>query len=234
MKAVVSTACPSALLCGRVALGMTLLLGLGAAQLEAAFLFSVPIESTPETSTENTGVSALITLDLVTTATGYALDLTLANTTPPEIGSRLTGVGIEWPDALGALPVFAAGGTSTYFDRLDYNVSVSPGWMNAPGGYDVIITSDGNFEGGSVQGAPKAGEAQQVRLVLASTILTFDQIKDEFVSLYKGGAGDESHTIARFQAVGPNGALSDKVMAPEPATIALLAVGTILLRRRRR
>jgi hypothetical protein len=213
-----------------VAAAITLLLG-GAADLQASPLFAVDLHSTPLNSTENTGSAARIGFDILSTSKGPVVDLSLTNITPEAIGSRLTAVGIEWPDIFTALPVFATGGTSSYFDRINYNVDVSPGWMNAAGGYDEMITSDGNFEGGSPQGAPRAGQSQTVRLALGNTGLTLSEIQDEFASFYPSGT--HPLAIARFQSVGPGENLSDKVTAPEPTTLAMLGFATLLMRKRR-
>lgn len=202
------------------------ILTVGTAGLQAAPLFTLQLQSTPKTSTENTGASASIGFDILSTAQGYVVDLTLTNTTPPAIGANLTAVGLEWPDIFSAPPTFAAHGTSSYFDTLGYNYMVSPGWLNAPGGYDVMITSDGNFQGGSPKGGPQANQSQTIRLALAGTSLSLQQLQDEFASFYAGG-GSEPVAIARFQAVGPLADRSDMVITPEPATLLLFSLAAM-------
>lgn len=214
-----------------VALATASLAALAAASHLQAALITLEIDPS-FSSAENTGATALIELEFVENGNNDLLKVTIKNTTPESIGSQLTAVGFEWPDAL-TLPIsFAPKGTSVYFDELDFNVNVSPGKLNAPGGYDVMITSDGSFEGGSPQKAPAAGEKQVVTLSLGNTGLT----ADEFTSIYS-----EWHArvtgftaIARFQAV--DGELSDKVTTrtPEPAALVLLALSQIGLHGARR
>jgi hypothetical protein len=176
-------------------------------------------------ATDNTGSSATITLNFTETGVDDILSIAVENTTPPQIGSRLTAVGLELPDLLLAQVGFAPGGAGAYFDELTFDVPVSPGWMNAPGGYDLMITSDRKFEGGSPLGAPTAGESETIVLRLGDTGLTPDQLSrlvlDSWVGL------PEPCAIARFQAVGPCGEDSDKVRGnvPDPATLTILLAG---------
>jgi hypothetical protein len=211
-----------------VALSLMLSCGVAA----DASTVSIFINSQVGLSTEHTGAGAAITLDFEETAAGSLLDIAIENATPVEIGSRLTAVGLELPDALTAVPVFAARTTGEYFDTLTFDHSVSPGWLDASGGYDLMITSDGDFLGGNPNGAPSAGEVQTVTLDLGQVGVGAGEIADMFSRFYMAHPGN--YAIARFQAVGPNGSGSDKVtgIVPEPATITLLALGAIALRRR--
>jgi hypothetical protein len=209
-------------------LAAVVLAGAGA---NAAPIFQIDFASSPTTSTENTGSAFSIGFGFFSGSSGEQVELTLANATPPAIGSSLTAVGLEWPDGIGAKPVFATGGKSSYFDVLSYDASVSPGWLKAPGGYDVMITSDGSFEGGSPQGAPEAGQSQVVRLDIGHTGLTTVQLGQAFHSFYSHAAAP--FAIARFQSVGRCGDMSDKVATPEPATLAMLSCGALWLLRRR-
>ena len=127
----------------------------------------------------------------------------------------------------------APGGTTTYFDALDQNVWVTPGWLNPPDGYDLMITSDHNFQGGSPLGAPGAGEHQTVVLSLGDTDLTVADLEAAFSSVY--ASQTSPGVIARFQSVGPGGEASDSVTGtPEPAALALLLLGSRALWPRRR
>ncbi len=198
----------------------------------AAPIFQLDCVSTQTISTENTGARCAIGFAFIDGPSEDIVELTLSNTTPATIGSSLTAVGLEWPDGIGVRPTFAAGGTSTFFDRLTYDVRTSPAWLSPPGGYDVMITSDGSFEGGSPQGAPKAGQTHVVRLSLGDTGLTATQLGQAFEAFY--ATMPAPHAIARFQAVGPEGNRSDKVIAPEPATLVMLALGSLTLFRRQR
>ncbi len=186
-------------------------------------------------STENTGATATVCLEFTEVASDDFLTVTIANTTLASIGSSLTAVGFELPEHPSLAVAFAPGGTSVYFDELDFDVSVSPGWLDAPDGYDLMITGDGSFEGGNAQNAPTEGETQIVQLSLGDTGLTPQELAAEFRELYNNTT--DPYAIARFQAVGPDGEDSDKVLGitPEPATAVLLGVGglAVLARRRR-
>jgi hypothetical protein len=181
-------------------------------------------------STENTGATARLVLSFSESGTDDLVQMAITNTTPLALGSALTAVGLEVPDSWAAS--FAPGGTSAYFDALDLDVSVSPGWLDAPGGYDLMLTSDGSFEGGNPQGAPQAGETQTVVLSLGDTGLTPTALAATFSTYYAGL--QPPYAVARFQAVGPGGELSDKVGGgvPEPSTLLLLASGLGVLWRR--
>ncbi|MGB9623581.1 MAG: PEP-CTERM sorting domain-containing protein [Phycisphaerae bacterium] len=179
-------------------------------------------------STDNTGATAEITLTFSEIGAEDLLAVTVTNTTSAAIGSTLTAVGFEMPPWLNLAPAFAPGGTSSYFDRLTFNAAVSPGYLDAPGGYDVMITSDGSFEGGNPRGGPTAGQSQTVTLTLGDTGLTASGLASAFIDYYESLA--THYAIARFQAVGPRGNLSDKVggHAPEPATVLGFAIGAIV------
>jgi hypothetical protein len=183
-------------------------------------------------STENTGSTATLTLDFSEQGTDDYLTVIIQNTTPPEIGSKLTAAGLELPDLQSLPATFAPGGTSSYFDVLSMDYSILPGWLDAPGGYDVVISSDGNFLGGNPNGAPMAGESQTIVLNLGDTGLAQTDLVAAFEDLYAGS--DDRYAIGRFQAVGPDEEDSDEVggRVPEPATIVLLALGGLALRRR--
>ncbi len=201
-------------------------LGVMVSAASATPIVQVEFLALPNTSTESTGVSGRLTLSFSESDGVDYLTLTIANTTSPTIGGKLTGVGLEMPEELVDWPVFASGGTSAYFDQLNYNVGVSPGWMNAPGGYDLMISSDGKFEGGSPIGAPSAGEAQTIVLSLGNTLKTPDEWGNIFSGFYTQTT--DYFAIARFQAVGPNGEDSDKVLgvhSPEPGALLFMTAG---------
>ena len=185
-------------------------------------------------SAESTGATADITLTFSEDGADDLMTVLMENTTPNAIGSSLTAVGFELPDSLSLSPSFATGGTSAYFDTLTYSDGVSPSWLDAPGGYDLMITSDGNFEGGNPNGAPIEGASQTVILSLGDTGLAPADLATTFEDYYKGLASN--YVIARFQSVGPGGDGSDKVLGhvPEPGSLALLALSGLGLLRRRR
>ena len=187
-------------------------------------------------STENTGASGRLTLAFYRHKDIDFLSLTIENTTPISLGSKLTAVGIEMPTLFPSRPVFAADGVGTYFKYMEYNVSVPPGWLNAPGGYDLALTSDRNFLGGGVHGAPGAGESHKVTLALGNTGYTPEELSSAFLSYYEDLDGPIG--IARFQSVGSRGRDSDRVIStrviaeeviPEPATLMFLIVGGAVL-----
>ena len=178
-------------------------------------------------STENTGASGVVQLEFGDAGVYDVLSVTIENTTPVQIGSRLTAVGLELPDPLLAQMGFAPGGKSAYFDQLTFDVPVSPGWLNAPGGYDLMITSDKSFEGGSASGAPTAGESQTVVLRLGDTGMTPDQLRSLVLDYWD--AMPAPCAIARFQAIG-RCEISDKVRGdvPDPATLTTLLAGGVV------
>lgn len=185
-------------------------------------------------STEETGATALVSLAFSDAGLTQLMTVTMENSTPVEIGSRLTAVGFELPAGLAFAPSFAAEGRSDYFDVLTFAHSVSPPWLDAPGGFDLMITSDGNFLGGNPNGAPKAGEVQTVMLDLGDTGMSPGELEASFRTFYET---ELTHVaIGRFQSVGPNGEGSDKVAGriPEPSTLVLLACGALSLSFRRR
>ncbi|MCK4659936.1 MAG: PEP-CTERM sorting domain-containing protein [Phycisphaerae bacterium] len=176
-------------------------------------------------STENTGATATLVFEFSEVGADDFLSVRMQNTTPEDIGSSLTAVGFELPDSLSLSVSFAPGGASSYFDELTFDECVLPGWMDAPGGYDLMLTSDGNFQGGNPNGAPTAGESQTVLLALGDTGLTADQLATTFSDFYTGLT--DHFVIGRFQAVGPDGEDSDMVggYIPEPGTLVLLMLG---------
>ncbi len=185
-------------------------------------------------STENTGSTAKLTFDFSEHGDEDLLRILIENTTPLKIGSKLTAVGVELPDWLIQPPSLVPGVGTGYFGTLTFNDSVSPGWLDAPGGYDLMITSDGSFLGGNPHGAPTAGARESILLSLGDTGMTPNQLDMRFHDFYTEFDGRSA--IGRFQAVGPNGERSDKVGGgvPEPASGVLLALGAIALLRPRR
>lgn len=196
-------------------------------------------------STDQTGATALLTMSFSEDGLDDLLTLTMENTTPDTIGSKLTAVGFELPDPpdLPSLTVtFATGGSDDYFDNIDKDYTAVPPWVDSQGifdataGYDVMISSDDKFEGGSAQGAPIAGESRTVILSLGDTGLTPTALATTFLDHYHSfDPATDNFVVGRFQAVGPNGADSDKVNGgtPEPATLVLLTLGGLALLRRR-
>ncbi len=203
--------------------GLLLIAGAGIAEASPVELSIAPVFG----STENTGSTATITLAFSEQGLDDLMEVTLANTTDPVLGSKLTAAGIELPDVLSSSITLAT--ASSYFDQLTFDVNVSPGWIDAPGGYDLILSSDGNFQGGNPNGSPEAGQSQSVLLNLGDTGLSPAELETAFESFYADFDGN--HAICRFQSVGPNGQLSDMVV-PEPATLVLLALGGWAVRRR--
>ena len=205
------------------------LLASAGAEASTVTLFVDPIGGA---STENTGASATLTLDFANLGADDRLTITIENTTPPEIGSKLTAVGLELPASLSLAPVFAGPNPDGYFDTLTFDHSVSPSWLDAPGGYDLMITGDGNFLGGNPNGAPVAGESATITLNLGHTGWSASELASTFRGFFAGE--EDNFTIARFQAVGPDGEGSDKVtgVIPEPATLVLLGLGALAVRRR--
>ncbi|UCG32995.1 MAG: PEP-CTERM sorting domain-containing protein [Phycisphaerales bacterium] len=208
----------------------------GLVSLFAPAAWAIPIDLLADPSfgsTSGTGATALVSLSFSEDGAEDLMTVSIHNTTPVSIGSKLTAVGLEIPYWISTSIDFAKDGESSYFDTLTFNKSVSPWWLDAPGGYDLMITSDGRFEGGSSKGAPAAGEMQTVVLSLSDTGLSSTQLRNAFAQYYAGLT--DNYMIVRFQAVGPNGNLSDKVVGrtPEPSSLGLLVLGAGLLVPRR-
>ncbi len=185
-------------------------------------------------STENTGARASLLISFDADGMSELMTIAITNTTPPEVGSLLTAVGLELPATLGSNFGFAPGGTAFFYDRLSFDVSVSPPHFDAPGGYDLMITSDGNFLGGNPQGAPAAGQTQTVILDLGDTGLSPQELTDAARDFYF--AQTHNFLIGRFQAVGSFGEDSDKVLGgvPEPGMVVLMLCGLAVMLRRTR
>ena len=111
-------------------------------------------------STDNTGSCAVLTLTFSDRGPDTLLTILIENTTSLGIGSTVTAFGFELPAGLALSPSFAPGSPSSYFDELTFDHSISPGWLDAPGGYDLMITSEGNFQGGNPNGGLVAGESR--------------------------------------------------------------------------
>ncbi len=201
-------------------------------------ILSIDFQSSPATSSRDTGAAAAVTFTFGENDEGSFVDVLLANTTPPSLGSRLTALGFEVPAGLTG-PVFATGGGGSFFDTIDYDVSVKPKSLDADGGYDVMLTSEGKFQGGSPRQAPSAGESETVRLALGQTGYGADGLRNLFMNHFSQGAGPMA--IVYFQSVGQQGAASDTVIGslrsvsvvPEAQCIWLLLAGAAVLRRRR-
>ncbi len=219
----------------RSMLGTVVALALATSTVQAAPYLIMEFMAGPDNSTENTGVRARMTFSFINDAAGDLVSIEIANTTPPEIGSTLTAIALEWPFQI-AHPVFADGGEGSYFHHLDYNVNVNPKWINAVDGYDVVLTSDGRFQGGRPHGAPRVGESDTVIFNVGFSGLTADELHDAFFDFYYSTASLPL-AAARFQEVGVGGNLSDMVMMsvhiPEPSSLLLLGLGGWLIVKRR-
>ncbi len=201
------------------------LLGAGTARAATVSLLFESANGSPE----DTEATATVSLTFSDQGTEDWLTMEILNTTSVSYGASLTAIGFELPDAPAFSVAFAPGGASAYFDVLTFDVNVSPGWLDAPGGYDLVTSSDGDFEGGNPGGAPAAGESQTVVLSLGDTGMTPPELNNLFESFYLGMT--EPYASARFQSVGPDGEDSDKLLGivPEPASLALLIAGLAAL-----
>lgn len=183
-------------------------------------------------STEDTGATGLLTFSFAEVGGDDQLSLTIMNTTTPEVGSLLTAIGLELPDLVTPTPSFAPGGQSSYFDSLVFDVKIPPPGVNAPSGYDLVISSDGKFLGGPPNGAPQPGESQTVTLSFGDTGLSIAALTAEFASFY--AQNPDNFLIGRFQAVGSTEDDSDRVLGgiPEPASMVLFLTGGLVFLRR--
>lgn len=210
--------------------------GVALVALHANAVASVQIFIDPQFgSTGDTGSTAVLTFEFSKHGNEDLLTVVIENTTSPKIGSKLTAVGFELPDFLVDPPSLGKNLEGGYFDTLTYDDSVSPGWLDAPDGFDLVLTSDGNLLGGSPNGAPTAGSRTSVVLNLGDTGMSPADLELAFQNFYRDFTGP--FALGRFQAVGGGGEGSDKVggsSIPEPATIALLAAGAAMLLHRTR
>jgi len=177
-------------------------------------------------STAHSGATATLNFEFSEHGPDDFLTILIANTTPPKVGSQLTAVGLELPDWLIQPPSLVVGPGEVYFDTLTFNDSMEPWWLDAPGGYDMVISSEGRLLGGNPHGAPPPGTWESVTLSLGNTGLTPEQLEMRFFDFYDDFAG--RFLVGRFQS------RSDKVGGgvPEPATIILLVLGGLMLLRR--
>lgn len=206
------------------------LVAMSATTAGATQLFIDPIFG----SSENTGAIATITLSFSEDGSDDLMSVLMDNTTDISLGATLTDLAMELPPSLPNDPIFSVGGMDAYFDTLSYDVNVSPASLNAPGGYDLLISADGNFEGGNAKGGPTAGQSAMVTLSLGDTGLSPLQLDDLFLDFYTNAT--DNVMAARFLQVGEDGEFSDKVLGqvPEPASLSLLALGAMLVARRKR
>jgi len=185
-------------------------------------------------STEHTGSTAQVEFDFGEQGGEDRLTLTITNTTPLAIQSHLTAVGFEIPRTVLDPSVIDLLASPGYFDVLTYDQTISPPWIDAPDGYDLVLTGDGSILGGDPQGAPRAGETTTVILTLGDTGLSPEDLADSFQQFYL--QADDRFLIGRFQVVGRVDD-SDKVGGgvPEPAALLLLMIGgaAVVANRRR-
>ncbi len=184
-------------------------------------------------TTEGTGSTARVLLEFTTIELEDLMTVTIENTTPPEIGAWITAVGLELPDIFGDHTQMTLALASDYFDTLLFDESMAPPWLDAPGGYDLVISGDPSFLGNSPQGAPLAGESQTVVINLGNTDFTPDELASLSLTFYDDPLAN--FLVGRFQTVGLNGEDSDKVRGtvPEPTTLLLLGIGLCAATRRK-
>jgi hypothetical protein len=181
-------------------------------------------------STDSTGVTARLTLEFAEHGDDDILTILVENTTSPKLGSKLTAFGLEIPDFLIVPPQLLAPITPAYFDVLTYDDSKSPAFLDAPGGYDLVFSAEGDFLGGDPQGAPAAGGRESIMLSLGDTGMSRADLEAQFLNFFAGFDG--RFAVGRFQVIGSNGEGSDKIggaLISEPASLLLLVVGAAVL-----
>lgn len=200
-------------------------------------------------STENTGSKASVGFTFTEAAPPagdgeFSLLLDIANLTPTDIGSTLMGFGFNLPEGVSVLA-----GTyedlSGYFPNLLFNVTLNP--YNE---VDIVIALNNKFTGGNPNGGLTEGLTAQVSFdLITDPILDVAGIANAFIDTLGDCYASES-CYGRFQAVGPEGDDSDKVLGdisvtitqpppspapppspdiavPEPSVLSLLGVGLL-------
>jgi len=180
-------------------------------------------------STENTGSSALVTLDFSTLNTVDLMTVTIENTTPLDVNSWLSAVGLELPDSFGDSSSIELDTAGTYFDTLLFDQDFPPPSFNADGGYDVVFSGDQSFLGQTPSGAIMGNESDSFVISFGDTPLEPADFVSRSLEFYNDPGANL--IVGRFQRVGSTGDDSDKVRGglPEPATLVLLALGVGVL-----
>ena len=188
-------------------------------------------------STEKSEATATVDMSFFSDGVNTLVGLDVVNTTSSLLDSSLTALGLELPDTFDWQVRLVS--ADSYLNELTFNDKVSPSWMDAAGGYDIMLTSDGKFEGGSAKGAPRAGQSQYLLLSLGNTVWSAEEMRSIFIDYYQNT--DDHYAVARFQEIGKWGG-SDKMLGaiipttpvPEPASAALIAGGWLVIHVRRR
>ncbi len=211
-----------------------LLAGLSAATLLAAPAASAGVltldfgESSLSSNETSTGASADVTLAFDDEGDGVRLTVTVDNTTDETdfglgaMEGQLTGFAFDLPG--GASYVKGSFTTTGYLDTLIADASLPPF-----GTFDLAFADNKNFVGGNAKGALPEGQSATMSVLLATTA-DADMLMEAFsTALFSG----ELHAALRFQSVGPDGELSDKLLfndlnpVPVPGAAALMLTGLI-------
>ncbi|MCW6034705.1 PEP-CTERM sorting domain-containing protein [Spirulina subsalsa FACHB-351] len=187
--------------------------------------FTMKFDPSFGTTSDYTGSLGELKFDFVDSGNGgVSILMTVANTTPSDIGSTLVGWTfdtLDWMDSL----AWSYDNMGTDFTLVFEDPSYQPF-----GTFDFGVRSEGgnnrSFSGGKPTAGLREGESAQVAFTFSNVGKSASELESLFASAYESG---QLRAAARFQQVGVNGEESDKVLAgyfqetipPEPPSVSV-------------